>query len=484
MTQGTRISSPAETARRFLALLMLFVLVVMGGCTAAKPAIPVAPTQTTSPQPQPFIEGVTAVGWRQTGDDQIESSGATLAWHAILLTGDETYVVYSLTLDPALGSSSGATPTNVQLRTGESTPAQSGRAVELSSWRGISVGVLAFPGCLEHAQFMEVEFTGIETDSGPLSGLWTLRPMSNAPDTPFACTSELFTPRDGYLITADKTVSYNGSGAYLGNLLEDNQRLSSGLPTRLPEADPSLIPGNAAVPGDDGPGSTPAALDGVTPTPAAAQSEYLEQMTLRILDNSSDQLLFIVIGIGPNGAIESQAFPGVANPAVTGTPTMVPSPLLDDSGALPTRVLSSVEEAQQLFPATILVPSWQGLPPALEKVDVVNLVSGNDEMGRPQETILVGLFYDNGVRIDQQTVPAGTRLEDKLAPSDKEVLEVRGVPGRGTQAGAQLSPITGESFDVPARLYWLDGDVFYLVTSDNLSLEALHAIAESLHPWR
>lgn len=483
MTSGIHCHQP----QGFLVLfrttgLILLSLALLVACVPVAMPPPTPEMPPTSPSTQAMIETVPVIGWLPTEDNQVESNDFAFAWHAMLATRGAIYVVYSLASGQGSDNSPAAIPTGAHLRTDDTSGPKPGHAVPLNTWRGASTGVLVFPGCLDKARFVQVEFDELSIGQDVTPGEWILRLLANPSGTVIPCESELLVPRNDYLTTADKTISFNGDSNYLGDRLADLQLLSRGLPFNPSEVNPGKVPDDATA--SDHGGDDPTAALGATPTAALADGNILARMTLRIVDNPSGEVQFVVLDIRNDGEIEAQIFEGTAAVAAPSTPTLPETPVPLDFAMPTTTVLNSLEEAQVRFPDTLRVPAWPDPAPRLEKIDTMDLVSGMGAQGNPQNTILIGLYYSNGIRLDQQTVPPGTRLEDKLSAADDISVEVNGYPARGTQAATLVSPITGESYTVDSRLYWLEGDVFYLITSPDHSIEELHVIAESLQPWQ
>lgn len=268
---------------------------------------------------------VTALPWSPSGESQVESNGVAFAWHAAFLHNDNTYFVYTLASD-STSDISEATPVNVVLKTDEASAAQAGQAVPLTSWNGVSTGVLVFPGCVEGGQYIQIEFDKLATDQGERSGEWTLRPIIRPQDALTHCVG-MTMPRADSLVSADKMISFNNYGVYLGNYAYDSRRESMGLPPAPPEVDPSLIPDDAVSLENVPTGNSSPSIDNATETPAPINTDYLDRMTLRIVDNASQAVQFVVITIRPDGTIESQTYEGMANPVESLEPTVPPSPI-------------------------------------------------------------------------------------------------------------------------------------------------------------
>ncbi len=307
------------------AVLLALIALALSGCQRSG-AVQEMPVVVSPVEQSELPITVDLPPWMPLGESQVESSGVAFAWHAAFLHNDNTYFVYTLTSDSE-SSTSEATPVDVALKTDESSTPQAGQAVPLASWNGVSTGVLVFPGCIEDAQFMQIQFDRLATDQGERSGEWALRPLVHTKDVPLYCGSSMFMPRPDSLLSTDKTITFNSRGVYLGNMEYDIQRISKGLPPAPPEVDPSLIPDDAVSLENVPTGSGLPSIDNVTPIPVPINTDYLERMTLRIVDEPSRAVQFVVITILPDGTIESQTYEGVANPVESLEPTVPPSPI-------------------------------------------------------------------------------------------------------------------------------------------------------------
>lgn len=149
-------------------------------------------------------------------------------------------------------------------------------------------------------------------------------------------------------------------------------------------------------------------------------------------------------------------------------------PLADDLPLTDTRV--SLEEAQRLFPRPLALPSSPPFGASLARVDFLELVSEGDTV------YVVGLTYDNGLKLVQQTIPPG-RDPDQITPAAPNLTrstQVNGIPARGNDTGVSSSPT--EEFSVPGQIYWRDSNVLYIVFGDGFSLEVLRMVAETVAP--
>ena len=319
-----KISTPSA-AIRVLALLAVIAL-GLSGCqgSGAQPEVVALPSHIEAVEPVPMT--VVLMPWTPTGETQVVSSGVAFAWHDIAVDPDNLYFVYTLVSETDANGLAEAVPVAPVLRTDQSSPPRPGRAVPLTSWKGVSSGVLVFPGCVEDGQYMQIEFNTVATDQGEHEGPWALKVLQRTPGSQTACGSTMSMPNGAPAVFADKTASFNSGGIYLGNREYDSQRISRGLPPGPPEVDPALIPDDAFSLVQSPDEIIPTIPPGTTPTPVPLPP-YLERVTLRIVDEPSQAVQFVVITINRDGTVEGRTYEGVANPVESLVPTVPPSPI-------------------------------------------------------------------------------------------------------------------------------------------------------------
>ena len=321
-----KISTPSA-AIRVLALLAVIAL-GLSGCqgSGAQPEVVALPSPVTAVQMAEVPITVDIMPWAPTGETQVVSNGVAFAWHDIAVDPDNIYFVYTLVSDTDANGLAEAVPVAPVLRTDPSPPPRQGRAVPLTSWQNASTGVLVFPGCIEDGQYMQIEFDKVATDHGEHEGPWALKVLQRTPGSQTGCGSTMSMPNGALAEFADKTASFNSGGIYLGNMAYDTQRIAKNLPPSPPEVDPALIPANAysLVPSPDE--IVPTIPPGTTPTPVPLPP-YLERVTLRIVDEPSQAVQFVVITINRDGTVEGQTYEGIANRVESLLPTVPPSPI-------------------------------------------------------------------------------------------------------------------------------------------------------------
>lgn len=316
-----------ENSHWLRVLLLVMIVSSLAACqrsAAPQPAPPMPVQSKVEPVPQIVV----LPPWMPSDETQVVSNGVSFAWHDVSMNNDNTYFVYSLTSDPDAGGPTGAVPIDPVLRTDPSSATRPGQAVPLASWRGVSTGVLVFPGCVEDGQYMQIEFDRLTTDQGEHNGPWTLQPLVHPADTELRCGGSMDMPNGLDTEYAGKTIAYNSRGAYLGNMAYDIQRISKGLPPSPPEVDSELIPDDVVSLVPHPAETDPPGVPGATSTPVPfSPPQYLERVTLRILDEPSQAVQFVVITIGLDGQIEAQTYEGMANPIESLLPTVPPSPI-------------------------------------------------------------------------------------------------------------------------------------------------------------
>lgn len=131
----------------------------------------------------------------------------------------------------------------------------------------------------------------------------------------------------------------------------------------------------------------------------------------------------------------------------------------------------SLEEAAAKVPFTILIPDEAVVGAELVSVELNDL-----------ETVLaVALHYANEVVVDQEASSI-TSLPDTLRPFE-QWIEVNGIPATGKEAGYTWSEISGGKVPFPATVSWYVDGIYRYVTSDDLPLQRLIQIAESMKPY-
>lgn len=317
--------SPPNVAMRVLALLAVIAL-GLSSCqgSGAQPDVVAAPSHIEPVEPMPIT--VVLMPWTPSGETQVVANGVAFAWHDIAVDPDNIYFVYTLVSDTDANGLTEAVPVDPVLRTDPSSPPRPGRAVPLASWKGVSSGVLVFPGCVEDGQYMQIEFDTVATDQGEHEGPWALKVLQRTPGSQTGCGSTMSMPNGAPAVFADKTASFNSRGIYLGNMAYDDQRIFKGLPPSPPEVDPALIPDDAFSLVQSRDEIVPTIPPGTTPTPVPLPP-YLERVTLRIVDEPSQAVQFVVVTINRDGTVEGQTYEGMANPVESLEPTVPPSPI-------------------------------------------------------------------------------------------------------------------------------------------------------------
>ena len=317
------------TSQHVLGLVISIALATgLSGCQSSggQTVRVVAPSPVAAVQMAEVPITVDIIPWAPTGETQVVSNGVAFAWHDIAVDPDNIYFVYTLVSDTDANGLAEVVPVAPVLRTDPSPPPRQGRAVPLTSWQNASTGVLVFPGCIEDGQYMQIEFDKVATDQGEHEGPWALKVLQRTPGSQTGCGSTMSMPNGAPAVFADKTASFNSGGIYLGNMAYDTQRIAKNLPPSPPEVDPALIPANAysLVPSPDE--IVPTIPPGTTPTPVPLPP-YLERVTLRIVDEPSQAVQFVVITINRDGTVEGQTYEGAANPVESLLPTVPPSPI-------------------------------------------------------------------------------------------------------------------------------------------------------------
>ncbi|MBX7232924.1 MAG: DUF4367 domain-containing protein [Caldilineales bacterium] len=420
-------------------------------------------TIETVVQPTQTHRTIELESWQPTGQDQVNNVSISLAWHSIAMGEGYTDIVYSLTSTSPDHQYDSLRPQSVTLRMNQDIDPVAGKIIPLSDWHGASIGVLRFPGRLANSEFLQVEMNGVEVDEKGLPGLWPLRPFKNINPGADELRSVVFFPRAGYLIAGPTAISFNGSGVYLGNMIDDVQRLSRGLERGPWEVDRSQVPQ-------------------ATPTPIGSTADH--ELTLRLADNGTGQVHFVSFKITSNGAlIDVRTFDGMAHPLLPGlrdentkdvqVTTMAQSTIAEKQVG---DSFVTLAEAKERFPFPLKVPATPPIGANIKQIDYLVLVSGNELVD------FVGIIYDNGLTITQRVVPIGVDPNSIVSPIEKIThdVNINGIRAKSNNFGTFHSE-SGD-YTYPSQVFWYDSGVFYHLWADGIAQEELLRVAESLTP--
>lgn len=457
-----------ETA---VGLIVAFLLAAgLSGCTSpSRPSSAVLPTESrlvdspdavsipATADPRIAAERVAydveVMPWVSFGDGYTSVNDVGFAWHAVAMGEDFVDVVYSLSGDATTDFMAGARPRDPRLRVDDDTVLPAIDVVPLIDWQGAVLGVLRFPGRPADSKFLQIEIGGISADRETLTGAWKLPLLRNV--APSADRLQRL-----YLIPG----SIRSQSGWPVVSVDSFRSLGFSQPSVV---EGGLLPASASTPDMDAVAPTPIAIP---PSPGTA----VDDLVLRVSGQSTDRDHLVAFDITAEGDVinivrwdedaQEQVDDGAA-------------PHLADDGPL-TDSTVSLETAKELFPHPLALPSAAPFGASLAQVDYLELASEGDIV------YVVGLTYNNGLKIVQQTIPPG-RDPDQIVPAAPDLTrttQVNGIPAKGNDAGVSASP-EGE-VPVPGQIYWHEGDVFYIIFGEGFSLEALRAVAETVTPVR
>lgn len=446
--------------------LLCVLLIGLSGCAVRPPANSRAILVTPAPVASPAMSAIPAealsqsaerdvvreieqMPWVSSGEGRISLNGVALSWLAVAMGEDFVDVVYLLTNDPAVDQFAEIQPQSATLNVNDHTTLDASEVVPLANWNGASLGVLRFPGRPVASQYLQIEVDGLATSSGTINGVWRLPLLHNIDPSANRLSTLYLIPNTTRQQAGSLTVSFDGF-----------RSMGYSKP-------PDLAQGSGQTASSSG--------EGATPTPVVVPSSpdtAVDALMIRASDQSIDVDHLVAFDIVTGG--------GVTNVSLREEEAQRPvddasaPPLADDAPLTDTTV--SLEEAQRLFPHPLALPSSPPLGASLIRVDYLELTSEGDTVH------VVGLTYDNGLKVVQQTIPPG-RDPDQIvpaAPNLTRATQVHGIPARGNDAGVSGAPT--EAFSVPGQIYWHDGNVLTIVFGDGFSLEVLQAVAETLAP--
>lgn len=419
-------------------------------------APPTASAMPDTVHPQPAAEpsrSIEVMPWVENGEDKSTDQNIDLAWHTVAMSTDFVDVVYTLASETLDRVDSGLRLEKPMLRVNDTTVIPAVDDISLADWQGISIGVLRFGGRPAGSEYLQIEATGVHAGNESIAGPGRLRPLRNLEPSADSLTGLYLIP-NGHTISSGPYIVSFDSFHTVGNPSPVDMATSQQL-------DPMQEPTN----------DLPAA--GATPTPVApalASSDLaISGLAFRIFHLPTSNAYVVAFDITAKGDVVNvaswvetdQAAPQAGSTA---------SPADDPP---PTDTVVTLEEARARFPYPLALPASPPLGSQLTRVDYLDLASD----GAVVE--VVGLTYDNGVQIIQQTIPPG-RTPDQIvpeAPGLTRETKVNGLVAHGFDAGISTSP---NHEAVPGQIYWHDGDVFYIIVADGLTLDTLRSIAESL----
>lgn len=454
-----------ETAVGLIVALLLAA--GLSGCTSPpRPSGAVLPTEpgqvdslAAASIPATADPGIAAEGvaydvevmpWVAYGDGYTFVNDVGFTWHVVAMGEGFVDVVYSLSGDATTGFTAEVRLQNLRLRVDDDTVLPASDVVPLIDWQGAALGVLRFPGRPADSKSLQIEFDGISADHETVTGAWQLPLLRNVAPSADRLQRLYLIPgpigsQSGWPIVA----------------IDSFRSLGYSQPAVVASG---VLSSSASTPDMDA-GATPIAI---SPPPGTA----VDGLVLRISGQSKDRDHLVAFDITTHGdAINIISWDEDAREQVDDGAA---SPLADD-GPL-TDSTMSLEKARELFPHPLALPSSPPFGASLAQVDYLELASEGETV------YVVGLTYDNGLKIVQQTIPAG-RDPDQIVPAAPhltQATQVNGIPAKGNDAGTADSP--EGTVPVPGQIYWHDGDVFYIIFGEGFSLEELRTVAETMQP--
>ena len=280
--------------RRLKLLFVVLIAFSAGGCSTSNDN---APRIETPPSPFPTVLNIPVFTAWQIGDNPIGSSGDfSFAAHALVLTGEQTMILYSLSRLSLRTSLAGSWIRMVDEAKQDYPLSIMTPLAELDR---LQVGVITFAP--RRAGIRELHLLlQPSAQAAPLDILVArlLNPPEDSSRIAFARSS---TSRDGYLEQTGYRISFNGWSLYKGDEVADQQS-AKGMTTQ------QVLEQNATEAASR-PASAGATPTIVPPNPSAQQlsggRSVMDEATLRIEDLQSHLARFVYVVFLDNGDVKA-----------------------------------------------------------------------------------------------------------------------------------------------------------------------------------
>lgn len=377
--------------------------------------------------------------WSERLPHQTVSDGVSLAWHALVLSEHDTFVVYSLTKDDPKDDETVLKPSQANLRFTADAAAAMIDSTPIGVWNGVSLGMLRFPGRTANASMLQLEVDKLRMGDEEMSGDWTLPMLTNS--------------RPG-----NDSLTRTGAWPASGTVTQGSMRIMATAGRLAPD---SAV--NTAARSD--------ALPPATPVPVDVAPDLMTVFSLLGVDSNTQQSFAATVEIDTAGSASIKRW----SPSQPVTLNPEPASLADPDGGTPSEQVT-LAEAVVRSSSPVLTRSDLPAGVTLDQV-TFNTVYQPDDM--------VALDYSDGIQIVQVVVPPGTNMADHLAVSDSivtvQTFDLYGVTASGFGSGSSRSPFTGEDLPFQGGVWWESEGVYHSIAGD-ATFEALVAIARGLRP--
>lgn len=418
-------TSTKPTLRTWLSTIAI-VAVVAGFCISCT-------TNTPSPST------ISIPTWSERLPHQTVSDGVSLAWHALVLSEHDTFVVYSLMANDLKSGEFVLKPSQANLRFAADTAPAMTDSIQIGVWNGVSVGMLRFPGRTANASMLQLEMDKLRLGDEELSGNWVLPMLTNSQPGNDSLTRTGAWPASG-------TVTQGSIGimATAGRLAPDSAA-------------------NTDVRSD--------AVPPATPVPVEAASDLMTVFSLLGVDSNTHKSFAATVEIDTAGSASVKTWS--PSQPVTLDPEPAPLAVLDEG--TPSEYVTLAEAVARSSSLVLIRPK---LPAGVTLDQVtINNVSQPDDM--------IALDYSDGIQVVQYVIPPGTNMADHLAVSESivtvQTFDLNGVTASGFGSGSSRSPFTGEDVPFLGGIWWESEGVYHSITGD-ATFETLVDIARGLRP--
>lgn len=408
-------------------LLTMAIVSMVAGCSIS--------CATHAPSPST----ISIPTWSERLPHQTVSNGISVAWHALVLSEQDTYVVYSLAADDLKNGEFVLEPSQASLRFGADAASAMTDSIPIGVWNGVSLGMLRFPGRTANASILQLEVDKLRVGDEELSGNWTLPMLTNSRPGNDSLTRTGAWPANGTVTQGSIDIV-----ATAGRLAPDSAAAIDAMSGAAPPA---------------------------TPVPVDVAPDLLTVFSLMGVDSNTQQSFAATVEIDTAGSASVKTWS--PSQPVTLDPEQAPL-AAPDEGTPPEHVTLTDAVARSSSP--VLIRSRLPAGVTLDQV-TINTFSQPDDM--------IALDYSDGIQVVQFVMPPGTNMADFLAVSDSIVtvqrFDLNGVTASGFGSGSSKSPLTGEDIPFQGGVWWESDGVYHSIAGD-ATFEALVDIARGLRP--
>lgn len=377
--------------------------------------------------------------WSERLPHQTVNDGISLAWHTVVLSEHDTYVVYSLAADDRKSGEIVLKPSQASLRFTADAASTMTDSIPIGVWNGVSLGMLRFPGRPANASMLQLEVDKLRLGDEELAGNWTLPLLTNS--------------RPG-----SDSLTRTGAWPASGTVTQGSMRIMATAGRLAPDSAANIDAISDVVP--------PA-----TPVPVDVAPDLMTVFSLLGVDSNTQQSFAATLEIDTAGSASVKTW----RPSQPVTLDPEPAPLVDPDKGTPTEHVT-LAEAVARSSSPVLIRSKLPAGVTLEQV-TINTVSQPDDM--------IAFDYSDGIQVVQYVVPPGTNMADHLAVSDSivtvQTFDLNGVTASGFGSGSSKSPFTGEDVPFQGGVWWESEGVYHSIAGD-ATFEALVDIARGLRP--